>query len=221
MMPSQCSKIAKIDSWAQHADDLMIINIFNLLNVKTPSYIDLGAHHPFEISNTALLYARGSRGINVEANPNLIQAFRFSRPDDINLNVGVAVEPGEMDFHMFDKTSGLNSFSKEEVHRITSGELVINEIVKLPVTTINAIVNQYSGGKFKDLLLTDIEGLDHEVLESADFINLGRPKLIVSEIRPWDSEKTKMMMKQKGYFTYCRMGANLFFVDQDLKGMVL
>ena len=47
----------------------------------------MGAHHPERISNTKLFYDSGSRGINVEANPELHKIFLEERPEDINLNV--------------------------------------------------------------------------------------------------------------------------------------
>jgi hypothetical protein len=49
-------------TYAQHGDDLAIINLFNCLRIRQPSYLDIGAHHPFHLSNTALLYQRGSAG---------------------------------------------------------------------------------------------------------------------------------------------------------------
>lgn len=57
------------------------------MGIKKPSYIDIGAHHPYEISNTAIFYMNGCRGVNVEANPNLIDEFYKERPDDIKQGV--------------------------------------------------------------------------------------------------------------------------------------
>ncbi len=76
-------------TYAQHGDDLAIINLFNCLRIQQPSWLDIGAHHPFHLSNTALLYQRGSRGINVEANPALMEAFKLHRPEDKNVCVAV------------------------------------------------------------------------------------------------------------------------------------
>ncbi len=76
-------------SYSQHGEDLFLLNIFRLIGIETPSYLDLGAHHPWHISNTALMYHRGSRGVNVEANPILFEAFLTERPLDKNVNMGV------------------------------------------------------------------------------------------------------------------------------------
>jgi hypothetical protein len=64
-------------TYAQHGDDLAVLNIFKRLGIERPSYLDVGAYHPFDLSNTALLYERGSRGINVE--PNEAQCLCFMR----------------------------------------------------------------------------------------------------------------------------------------------
>ena len=41
-------------SYSQCGEDLIVKFIFDILNIKNPSYIDIGAHHPNYISNTAL-----------------------------------------------------------------------------------------------------------------------------------------------------------------------
>src|SRR5215831_18702667 len=85
-------------TYSQCGEDLLVANIFTLIGIPTPSYLDVGAHHPLHVSNTALLYARGSRGINVEANPELIPAFHTLRPGDVTVNVGVGPQRGRLNF---------------------------------------------------------------------------------------------------------------------------
>lgn len=46
-------------TYSQFGEDLVVANIFALLGVKRPTYLDVGANHPLKGSNTALLYARG------------------------------------------------------------------------------------------------------------------------------------------------------------------
>jgi hypothetical protein len=49
-------------------------------------YVDVGAHHPHRLSNTALLHHyNGWTGINVEPDERLMAAFLQMRPNDINL----------------------------------------------------------------------------------------------------------------------------------------
>ena len=205
-------------SFAQHGDDFMLVNLFQMMYIPTPSFLDLGAHHPFIISNTALLYERGSRGVNVEANPNLIPAFNLYRPHDKNINVGVGLEEGEATFFMYSDTSGRNTFSLEEAKSL-KGVLEVRKSIKLPMTTLSAIIEKYCGGVYPDLLTTDLEGYDYAVIKSGNFTK-SSPKIIVTETRKLDAGRIKVLLHERGYFVYCRMGENLFFVRDDYKSMV-
>jgi len=198
----------------------MLVNLFQLMGIDKPRYLDLGAHHPFIISNTALLYERGSRGVNVDANPNLLAAFNLYRPEDVNLNVGVGLEEGEATFYMFSDSSGRNTMSKAETEMLAAQHgMTVRKEIKVPVTTVAAIVEKHFGGYYPDLLMTDLEGLDYAVLKSTSF-EKSAPKVIVSETRKGDAGLVKQLMNERGYFVYCRMGENLFFVHNDFKTMV-
>lgn len=199
-------------TYAQHGDDLMLVNLCELLGLEKPSYLDLGAHHPVNISNTALLYERGARGVNVEANPRLIAAFKKHRPEDITVNIGVGPEKGELPFYVYSDDSGINSFSKDHVEFLK--HIPVQRTETLPVVTVNEIVEKYCGGRWPDLLLLDLEGMDFAVLESADFSE-SRPRVIVVEVRRGESADLKSMLAARGYACYCRMSANLFFVQED------
>lgn len=194
-------------TYAQHGDDLMICNLFTLLGIEKPNYLDLGAHHPERLSNTALLYSRGSRGVNVEANPIMFQHFQTMRPEDKNLNLGVGAESGVRPFYMYDESSGRNSFSKED---ITGCGLEIRKTIEVEVIDVNALVDKYCGGIWPAFLNTDIEGWDYSVLEAANFTDTW-PQIICAEVHSGVGDKMKRMLSAKGYFCYCRMGENLIF----------
>src|SRR4030081_1527697 len=87
-------------SYSQCGEDLLVNYIFSLRGIQYPSYLDIGANHPFFISNTAFFYRKGCRGINIEANPQLIHPFDRFRRKDTTLNVGVGPEEGEMNFYI-------------------------------------------------------------------------------------------------------------------------
>ncbi len=79
-------------SYSQCGEDLIVQYIFSLRGVLKPTYLDIGAHHPFALSNTAIFYMKGCRGVNVEANPDLFRFFKRHRLRDINLNLGIGPE---------------------------------------------------------------------------------------------------------------------------------
>lgn len=199
-------------TYSQHGDDMMIANLLYLMGVKKPNYLDLGAHHPFEISNTALIYERGARGVNVEANPFLFSEFQKQRPEDVNLNIGVGPIHGQAPFYMYDEKSPINSLKKELVEK--AGK-VRKEIV-IQILTINEIVDKYFEGLWPDFLNSDVEGMDLAILKTADF-SKSKPKIICVESYRQDvltSDAFKHHLNSCGYMCYCRCGENLIFVDR-------
>jgi hypothetical protein len=225
MMPNQFPVISNIYkghpdqrfgpvTYSQNGEDLMILSLCELLDLQCPTYLDLGAHDPFTISNTALLYSRGSYGVNIDANINVMDEFMIHRVRDVNVCVGVSANSAKPRlFHLVDPKSGLNTFCEDKIPRpFTSKSTVLVNMM-----TVNEVVMTYCpGGIFPDLLFTDLEGLDLEVLDS---MNLERsyPKIICSEIRKDETEKAITNMLYKGYSRVCRMGENLIFIANELR----
>mgnify|MGYP006921422527 FL=1 len=201
-------------TYAQHGDDLVIKSIFFSLGINCPSYLDLGAHHPTTISNTKLFYDTGSRGINVEANPNLHKLFLEQRPQDINLNVGVGIKSGFQDFYMIDGESGRNSFIKEVAEGFVMDypEFAITEVRQIPIFTVEQILHHR---RIPDFLSIDIEGMDFEVLQSIDFRRYPF-KVVCVEIQPYSEEDIRTLMHNVGYYSIIKCGSNLIFVDKNL-----
>jgi FkbM family methyltransferase len=201
-------------TYAQHGDDIVIRAIFHSLGIGTPSYLDLGAHHPERISNTKLFYDTGSRGINVEANPVLHKLFLESRPQDINLNVGVGIKSGFQEFYMIDSESGRNSFIKEvaEGFVIDYPQFAITEVRQLPIFTVEQILHHRP---IPDFLSIDIEGMDFDVLQSIDFRRYPF-KVVCVEIQPYSEEDIRSLMYNVGYYSIIKCGSNLIFVDKNL-----
>jgi FkbM family methyltransferase len=200
-------------TYAQHGDDLAIINIFGRMGLSKPSYLDIGAHHPFDLSNTALLYARGSRGINVEANPALMAAFEKDRPEDKNVCLAVGPQSGSAKLFRINKTSGCNSLLPIEGH----GALL--DAIDVPVMTADEIVSIYADGCWPDLLTLDAEGMDFSILASIDYS--GRcPKVICAEANSPAGDAgndIRALMTERGYFLHSWCGSNMLFVRAELK----
>ena len=73
--------------YSQNGEDIILKSLFPA-DYKG-FYIDVGAHHPYRISNTYLLHQQGWSGINIDPNPETIAFFNRARPNDININIGV------------------------------------------------------------------------------------------------------------------------------------
>lgn len=191
-------------TYSQHGEDLLVVNIFKLIGIDKPSYLDLGAHHPINISNTALLYSRGSRGVNIEANHNLFFAFEINRREDKNICIGVHMTQGLHKMSMYDALSGLNTFHHEP-------SFAPSFSAPIECKTINQIVTEYCNGIWPDFLTMDLENLDYEILSRANF-NSYKPKVICVEVRKTESEKFYNLLIPLGYFSLARCGENLIFV---------
>lgn len=206
-----CNEIMGCRYYGQHGEDLVAASLFSQIGIEKPSYMDLGANHPIMWSNTALMHRSGCRGINVEANPRLIRYFEKVRPDDINVNVGVACSKGMLPYYVFTEDSGLNTFSKEEADK---AGIPVREIRELPVVTLDEIVSKHCPDGFPDYLDCDIEGLDYDVLNGYDLKRNG-PKVISVEVRPDDSDRFDEMLAGKDYFRFCRIGENNVYVRNE------
>lgn len=209
-------------TYAQHGDDIVIRAVFDNLGISNPTYLDIGAHHPTNISNTKLFYDAGSRGINVEANPNLFTQFLVDRPDDVNLNFGAGKESGFLKFYMVDGYSGRNSFDYETVATFVADypEFKITEVLELPVMTVAQILQNRA---IPDFLTMDVEGLDYDILQSIDFKRYPF-KLICVEVGGSDNinyaDAVSSYLEAHGYFVLIRCGANLIFVDDKYEHLV-
>lgn len=202
-------------TYSQHGEDLFIISQFKLLGIEYPTYLDIGAHHPINISNTALLYRRGSRGFNVDANEELIGVFNEYRSGDINLRYGIVPEDRkDATYLMFDPRSGRNTFSRDEanLYESISGRTIKSE-VKVPMLTLNELVEKHCGNVFPQFLNCDIEGMDFDVISNADF-SKNAPIMVCLEVRQNASRETSLMMMSKGYSPLVRMGENIIFLQR-------
>ncbi len=207
-------------SFSQTGEDLIIRHVFNRLNIEKPSYIDIGAHHPFYLSNTALFYSQGSRGINIEPAPALFQSFIENRPEDTNLNIGIAKEPGEILFYIM-SDQVLNTFSNDEAVHLESEGFKIIDTKIIAVKDLKSIINDYCNGVFPDFMSLDAEGIDEEILQNIDFAK-SSPTVICVETITFSMQgkgiKRKSifdLLETNGYLAYADTNINTIFVRKD------
>ena len=98
-------------------EDLFINNFFKH---KIGLYVDVGAYHPLELSNTYLLHKRKWEGINIDINSLSIEYFDFLRPNDINLNLGVAKKNSTKIIYFQKEKSPLNTLNLNHAKKIFS-----------------------------------------------------------------------------------------------------
>lgn len=216
-------------TYSQHGEDRIIYEAFKHMGFfrdgNLPTYIDVGAHHPYEISNTALFYQMGCHGINIEANPELIEAFKIERPDDINLCFGIGAEEGTLPFYIT-AHSGLNTFKRENLEynefltEQNTGQrecFDIKKVIDIPIKKLVDVINEYNDGKWPEFMSMDIEGMEYESLRDIDFSN--GPLMIAVEVN-YNGDLFIEMMRDKNYFPYLWYRENILFVRNDMEKLV-
>jgi FkbM family methyltransferase len=205
-------------SFAQCGEDRIAAGLFEVMEIPTPTYLDIGAYEPVIGSNTYLFYRRGARGVLVEPNVDCVPRLRSRRPGDTVLNVGVGITAdASADFYRLTAPQ-LNTFDKDEAEKVvrdSNGRVALREVVKMPLVPINDTIAQHFGGKAPDFLSIDVEGLDYPILQTLDFGKY-RPKVICAELQPHGrpNEEAIAFVKDKGYTVRGMTFANVLLVDK-------
>lgn len=171
--------------YAQDAEELYLLEKISVEYGQDYKgfYVDIGAHHPYRLSNTHWAYMRGWRGINIEPNADAIELFMKVRDKDINVNCGIGYEEKIMKYYKFEDSS-FNTFDEGEFE----GLRVPKEVIDVPVMKLETILDQYKVDKI-DFLDIDVEGLEMQVLQSNNwqkykpaFILIEQKRIFVSEL---------------------------------------
>lgn len=158
-------------------------------------YVDVGAYHPVTFSNTQFFYLYGWRGINIEARPGSQKLFDRLRPRDINVEIGIGREPGELTYYFIAEDSPMNSFSRDFLDHIEMSDQVARA-VPIKVSPLAEVLDRYLPEHQQiDFMNVDVEGHDLDVLLSNDWQRF-RPRFVVVEdvkSDPANSEIVKTM----------------------------
>lgn len=170
------------ETYAQNKEDL-IIDILTGYKRKG-FYVDVGANNPDVISVTKKFYERGWNGINVEPDHSNYLLLEEKRKRDINLNIGIANQEGELDFFMKDSANTTEStgftFSKQ-VYDKRKYKLDSKKVQVLPLKKVfaeNSVENI-------DFMNIDVEGFEREVIKSNDWKKY-RPTVLCIEGNNYD-----------------------------------
>jgi FkbM family methyltransferase len=209
-------------SYSQTGEDVIVDFIFEQLKINKPTFLDIGAHHPFYINNTFLFYKKGFYGVNIEPDPLLIRAFEKYRPNDKNLNIGIGFldDTQEADFYLM-SVKTLNTFLKEEAQKYqSSGAHKIEEVIKVPLVSCNKIIELYFGATAPNFVSIDVEGLDFEIIKSFDFKKF-RPEIFCIETLTYSENNSEKKLNNiinyvcsKDYMIFADTYINTIFVDK-------
>ena len=196
-------KSKKDNTYSQYGEDQFFKKYFK---GRKGTYIDIGASHPFIISNTYLLYKNGWRGVTVEPIDYLHKRHKQLRPRDIAIKSLVGPIKGNMMFYQMIPSVLSTSDLKTMNELVKDGYKVRNKIPMM-VETLSSIYTQYLYGQSVDLLSIDVEGADIDVLKSNDWSAMN-PELIVCEVNDQNCNKVDIYLRQYSYLKIKSFGCN-------------
>ncbi len=205
-------------TFAQHGEDLIIASLLNgmcsgALNGTKQDYLDIGANHPIELSNTYLLYEQyGMSGSLVEAVPDRITDLTRIRPRDRALWSVVSASREETLIFNIANASELSSL--DETHAESLPWAFNVEKIEVPNIHIQDLLDQFDSPL--KVLSIDVEGADWEVLQAIDFGRL-RPWIVClepfTERHPERGEQMLHLMFTAGYRLVAVTFHNMIFRD--------
>ena len=195
--------------YADNGEDIIIQGLFN--HKKDGFYIDVGCYHPIRASLTHLLYKKGWRGVNIDISKDTINLFNIARPNDKNINIGIADKVGE-DFY----------YQSSHINQANSFKFYDNvEKVKVQITTLNNIIENLEIKKI-DFLNIDVEYRDFKALQGLNLNNV-RPSLIAIEdndaydIAAVTNSDIYKYLTNNQYFLYSKLNCTNFYLDKKYK----
>ena len=163
-------------SYAQNFEDVMLWRA--LKHIECGFYVDVGANDPEIDSVTRLFYEKGWRGINVEPVQEWFEKLQEERPRDINLQLAVGGQKGELTLYEIPRT-GLSTTDKTIAERHFS-ELGFEVVEKTVIVESLTSICQRLHLAPIHFLKIDVEGAEIDVIAGVDF-SIVRPWIIIVE----------------------------------------
>ena len=158
-------------SYAQNFEDVMLWRA--LKHIDRGFYIDVGANDPDHESVTRAFYERGWSGINVEPVSQWFERLEKARPRDINLQLALGAEPGEITLYEIPDT-GLSTAEKKFAERHEAERGYQSRKVRVKMDTLSRVCERFHLAPIHFLKI-DAEGAEMAILQGGDF----------GKIRPW------------------------------------
>jgi FkbM family methyltransferase len=202
-------------SYAQNLEDYHLSLL--LADVEQGFYIDVGGGHAVADNVSFWFYERGWRGIVVEPQPAIAQAYRQVRPRDILVEALCGREPGEAAFFQADRFHGLSTTVSGNAEAAAAAGIATT-CRTLRVTTLAELCAAHAPPRI-DFLKVDVEGAEAAVLAGNDWTRF-RPRVVVMEaVAPWTmadrSADFAPILTAAGYRDILFDGLNRFYVPHE------
>ncbi|MFA6547754.1 MAG: FkbM family methyltransferase [Candidatus Magasanikbacteria bacterium] len=192
-------------TYAQNKED-QIIDILTGFK-DTGSYIDIGANNPHKISVTKKFYERGWSGINIEPNSDNYLLFLKDRPRDINLNIGLAGQEGELDYYYKPNATLIDSTGFTFSKKVYNERKYDLQSKKIKVSTLSKIFSDNNLTHI-DFINMDVEGFENEILSGNNWSKYGASVLCI------EGKNYDQFLSKYGYKKVLYDGSNIYYIQK-------
>ena len=192
-------------------EDIIIAKAFD--GIKKGFYIDVGANHPVERNVTKHFYDNGWNGINIEPLKKEYELLAGERPNDINLNMGLADKKGALEFYL----DGGGTSCAAETIKNKDPETLKKE--KIPVETMTAVLDKHAAAEPEiHLCKIDVEGFERKVLEGLNFQKYRPVLFCIESVYPGTNKPCHKLWEDillnNDYGLVFDYGSNRYYADK-------
>lgn len=180
-------------------------------------YVDVGGGHPVADNVSFHFYLKGWKGIVVEPQSNLAEAYATLRPRDIVAGHLVGREEGVVTFHKVDRLHGFSTIVEANAKGAAEfGAGYSTE--ELRIRPLSAVLDEHKVTRI-DFLKIDVEGAEADVLSGIDWKRHRPAVLCIEAIQPGSGEESwqgwEPIVTTNGYAFAFSDGLNRFYVADE------
>lgn len=198
-----------LETHAQHMEDWLIWQAIRRAEWPHPiTYLDIGAGHPTELSNTYLFYKEGCRGVLVEPVVPLYDLLRQERPEDLVIGCGIGWNQDTTAIIKYNGWHGLKSYITDPQWKGSPNCFQIN------LYSINDIVSSYFQVTPPTFVSIDVPNHSFDVLQTLVLLDkCRRSPVICVETSFKTCDDVDAFMSSKKYHPVFRTEANTIYSD--------
>lgn len=208
--------------YSQNGEDIVLWSLFK--DQEMPGFfIEVGALDGLRFSNTYAFEELGWSGLCIEAHPDYIVLLERNRPNSIVVHAAVGDEDRDaVDFYANARgsLSTLNPLLEGEFRKY--GDYFSGwEVKKVPLRTLNSILEEYHIVSPIDVVSIDIEGTELLALRGFD-LQRYKPRVLVVEAFDENAEKgLNAYFEANGYGWARRIANNVFYCRDENDAKIL